>query len=173
MRHCDMGPQKFTYCPLRLISDFTFFRYISNLQRRILQKTFIRTFPQANRPTMALFHRVNALPLHRFFPPSLPQKNFFASQQNFFCAPACYPRCNPTTASRHDDLPSPGIRRQVIHAHGWIFLCWRKCWDNHNPPAFFLGVNSVDLPLTRHRPRPQDRKKDRLAGVSRVDTFGS
>lgn len=31
MRHCDMGPQKFTYCPLRRIFDF--FRYHFLLKR--------------------------------------------------------------------------------------------------------------------------------------------
>ena len=66
--HCDMGPQKFTYCPLRLISDFTFFRYISNLQRYILQKAFISTFPQPETHIRRLFHRAGALPLHGFSP---------------------------------------------------------------------------------------------------------
>lgn len=70
MRHCDMGPQKFTYCPLRLISYFTFFRYISNLQRYILQKAFISTFPQPETHIRRLFHRADALPLHGFFHPA-------------------------------------------------------------------------------------------------------
>ena len=114
MRHCDMGPQKFTYCPLRLIQHFTFFWHISHLQRRILQKTFIRTFPQANRPTMALFHRVNALPLHRFFPPSLPQKIFFCITANFFCRRGPRPTCNPT-AQGITIIRTPW---QAIHEHG-------------------------------------------------------
>ena len=134
-----MGPQKFTYCPLRPISDFTFFQHISHLQRRILQKTFIRTFPQPETHIRRLFHRADALPLHGFFPPSALKKNFFASQQIFFCAPACYPRCNPT-AQGITIIRTPW---QAIHAHGWIFLRGGKCWVITTPP--FFAVNAVDL----------------------------
>ena len=81
--HCDMRPPKFTYCPLRLISDFTFFRYISNLQRYILQKAFISTFPQPETHIRRLFHRADALPLHGFFHPA-PSEKFFSHHSKIF-----------------------------------------------------------------------------------------
>ena len=62
------GGRKLTYCQFCPIPHFTLFRHISHLQSYILQKTFIRAFPQGNRPAKALFHRATARPLQSCSP---------------------------------------------------------------------------------------------------------
>lgn len=81
---CDMRPPKFTYCQLRPISHFTLFQYISHLQSYILQKTFIKTYPQPETHIRRLFHRANALPSQSFSTFLTLSKNFFAARQIFF-----------------------------------------------------------------------------------------
>lgn len=101
-------------------------------------------------------------------------------RQIFFCVPACNPRCNPSPCRASSPpcppgrqavtmimMPFPRIRRQVIHAHGWIFLCWGKCWDVHNPPAFFLPSTALIFPLTsRHHGSKRPPSKWRGFGLS-------
>lgn len=161
MLHCDMGPKKFTYCPLRHIPHFTFFRYISHLQRYILQKAFISTFPQPESHTTRLFHRADALPLHGFFHLAGPQKFFFAVRKIFLPSPATHHATRPgRQAVTMICLPPESGGKSSMLMDG--FFCAGGSVGLSQPPGPFLGVNSVDFPVNQPPPQntPQQQQRN-------------
>lgn len=65
----------------------------------------------------------------------------------------------------HEDRHTFPQNPAASHPCSWMdFSVLEEVLGCSQPPGLFLGGNSVDLPLTRHRPRPQDRKKTAWQG---------